>query len=100
MSSDPEEEPEVDVFTKYTNKAGILVDERQLEQENAYMPSERPDNRKKNSIQRMDCMRIFDSAQALLVNYLHGDYNFFLKKLLGLISVIPSSLRMLIVPLP
>jgi hypothetical protein len=38
VSSDPEEEPEVDVFTKYTNKAGILVDERQLEQENAYMP--------------------------------------------------------------
>jgi hypothetical protein len=31
---------------------------------------------------------------------LHGDYNFFLKKLLGLIQLVPSTLRMLIVPLP
>ena len=49
---------------------------------------------------RLDCVKIFESAEALVVNYLSGDYNYFLKKLLGLIAVIPSTLRMLIVPLP
>jgi hypothetical protein len=85
LSSDNDEDQEIDVFTRFTNKGGILVDERQLELENAYMPPERPEQKKKQNLQRMDVMRIFDSAQALLVNYLHGDYNFFLKKILGLV---------------
>lgn len=100
MSSENDEDPEIDVFAKFTNKWGILVDEKQLALENSYTPPERPENKKKQNLQRLDVTRIFDSAQALLVNYLHGDYNFFLKKILGLVKIIPSTLRMLIIPLP
>jgi len=50
------------VFAKYTNKSGILVDGTQLEQENAYMPPERADTKKKQNLNRLDCVRIFDSA--------------------------------------
>ena len=47
MSSDNDEDQEIDVFTRFTNKGGILVDERQLELENTYMPPERPEQKKK-----------------------------------------------------
>ena len=39
-------------------------------------------------------------AQALLVNFVADDYRFLLKKLLNLVSIIPPSLKLLIVPLP
>ena len=42
----------------------------------------------------------FEQAQVLLVNFLADDYRFFLKKLLGLISLFPPTLKALVVPLP
>ena len=42
----------------------------------------------------------FDLSQALLVNFVADDYRFLLKKMLGLVSIIPPSLKLLIVPLP
>ena len=42
----------------------------------------------------------FEAAQALLVNYVAEDYRFLLKKIFGLLSIIPASLKTLIVPLP
>jgi len=54
----------------------------------------------KYKMQSLKCRQKFDLAQALLVNYVADDYRFLLKKMFGLLSIIPATLRCMIVPLP
>ena len=54
----------------------------------------------KFKMSRLEVRNKFDAAQALLVNYVAEDYRFLLKKMLALISIIPSSCKTIIVPLP
>lgn len=54
----------------------------------------------KFKMQRIEVREKFETAQALLVNYVAEDYRFLLKKIFGLLSIIPSTLKTLIVPLP
>lgn len=49
---------------------------------------------------RLDVRNKFDAGQALLVNHVAEDYRFLLKKIMALISIIPSTCKCLIVPLP
>ena len=42
-----EEEEKVDIDALFKNKNGLLVDAKQLEKENAYVPPEKPEFKKK-----------------------------------------------------
>ena len=82
------------------NSNGILVDEDQLAKEKAYVVPSDSEIKSKFKMSRLEIRNKFDAAQALLVNYIAEDYRFLLKKILALISIIPSSCKTLIVPLP
>jgi len=101
LSSESEEKEKVDILVKNTNKNGILVDNKQLASEIAYVHPERPEVSKKKIMQaKNEVIAAFESCQVLLVNYIHTDYNFFLKKLLGYLQFVPPTLRSLIIPMP
>lgn len=91
---------DVDVEAAFMNSNGVLVDADQLAKEKAYvMPSE-SDAKSKFKMSRLEVRQKFDAAQALLVNYVAEDYRFLLKKMLNLVSLVPPTLKALIVPLP
>ena len=54
----------------------------------------------KMKMQKIPVKEKLDTAQCLLVNFIADDYKLLLKKIISLMPIIPSSLRMLIVPLP
>jgi hypothetical protein len=95
-----EEIPARDVRTTNVNRNGILVDDEQLAQEQTYSQPEKPEVKKRTSLARLDCAKVFEFAKVLMVNYMHDDYKFFLKKLESLLELVSSKLRLLIVPLP
>lgn len=82
------------------NSNGILVDERQLKQEREYIIPSEPELKSKFKINMLKIRGKFDLSSALLVNFVADDYRFLLKKILGLVSIIPPTLKLLIVPLP
>ena len=82
------------------NANGILVDRAQLEKEQQYVIPVEPDSLSKRKMEKIAVKAKFEAAQCLLVNYVADSYKLLLKKIIGLLSLIPSSLRMLIVPLP
>jgi len=82
------------------NSNEILVDERQLKQEREYIIPPESETKSKFKINMLKVRMKFDMSQALLVNFVAEDYRFLLKKLLGVVSIIPPSLKLLIVPLP
>ena len=82
------------------NMNGILVDRVQLEKEQQYVVPTEPEMKSKAKIQKIPVKEKFEGAQCLLVNYIADDYKLLLKKIISLMPIIPSSLRMLIVPLP
>lgn len=54
----------------------------------------------KSKLIRLDVRPKLDQANVFLVNYVADDYRFFLKKFLSIISIVPKTLKALIVPLP
>ena len=91
---------EIDLEAHFMNANGIMVDEDQLAKEKAYVIPTDSEAKTKYKIQRLDVRQKFDAAQALLVNYVADDYRFLLKKMLNLLSIVPSTLKCLIIPLP
>ena len=77
-----------------------MVDSHQLEKEKAYINPSEPEMKSRNKMQRLDIRYKLDMASAFLVNYVADDYKFLLKKFHSIMSIIPSAVRTLIVPLP
>ena len=90
----------VDIEATYMNANGILVDAKQLEAERAYVQPTEVELKTKYKMMRMPIKNKMEGAQVLLLNYVESDYRHVLKKLLGLISIVPSGLKAIIVPLP
>lgn len=89
-----------DIEIRHMNANGILVDRAQLEKEQQYVIPVELDTLSKRKMEKIAVKAKFEVAQCLLVNYVADSYKLLLKKIIGLLSLIPSSLRMLIVPLP
>lgn len=92
--------PELSLEQMYMNSNGILVDANQLEKEKSYISPSEPEMKSRNKLQRLDIRYKLDMAAAFLVNYVAEDYRFLLKKFLSILSIIPQTVRALIVPLP
>lgn len=63
------------------------------------MPTE-SENKSKLKINTLKVREKFDQANALLVNFIADDYRYLLRKMMGLVSIINPTTKLLIVPLP
>ena len=90
-------------INNYFGPDGLLRDLKQFTREESYRQPQQPEVLKtKSKWRKLEILKMFDQikAQCYLFNYIADDYNQLLSKLWGLVEVLPSSIKFLILWLP